>query len=168
MSSKKIKNKSTSSSSVAISKRPYIDDAAGRSPRFGFSSLHCITQTTTMMEWLLYGLLALLTIVAMLILSPRFKGDKHAPPLVTSSTVVPIPLLGVIAEFFKSPNTMIKRCYRDYGPVFTIPVSEAALECCLASLCSPFSPALVCLCRRRLHPIQISLSEPFLRSFTNA
>lgn len=75
-----------------------------------------------MIEWLFYGLLALLTVVALLIVSPRFNGGKNAPPLVTSSTVVPIPLIGVIAEFFKSPNTMIKRCYRDYGPVFTIPV----------------------------------------------
>ena len=77
-----------------------------------------------MIEWLLYGLLALVALVTLLILSPRFKGGKNAPPLVTDSTVVPIPLFGVIAEFFKSPNTMIKRCYRDYGPVFTIPVSE--------------------------------------------
>ena len=122
-----------------------------------------------MIEWLLYGLLALVALVTLLILSPRFKGGKNAPPLVTDSTVVPIPLFGVIAEFFKSPNTMIKRCYRDYGPVFTIPVSEATLECCLGSLCSSFSPAFACLCRRRLHPIQIShQSEPFLRSFTNA
>ena len=75
-----------------------------------------------MMEWLLYGLLALITSLAMIIISPRFKGGKDAPPVVTQSTVVPIPLIGVIAEFFKSPNTMIKRCYKDYGPVYTIPV----------------------------------------------
>lgn len=77
-----------------------------------------------MIEWLLYGLLALVTLVALLIISPRFKGGKDAPPVVTDSSVVPIPLVGVIAEFFKSPNTMIKRCYRDYGSVFTIPVSK--------------------------------------------
>ena len=76
----------------------------------------------TMIEWLLYGLLALISILSLLIISPRFKGSKNAPPLVTSSSIVPIPLFGVIAEFFKSPNNMIKRCYKDYGPVFTIPV----------------------------------------------
>ena len=77
-----------------------------------------------MFEWLLYVLLALVTLVAFLIISPRFKGGKDAPPIVTASPVVPIPLIGVIAEFFKSPNTMIKRCYQDYGSVFTIPVSN--------------------------------------------
>ena len=80
-----------------------------------------------MMEWLLYGLLALVTGLALLIISPRFKGGKDAPPVVTHSSVVPIPLIGVIAEFFKSPNTMIKRCYKDYGPVFTIPVCTHVL-----------------------------------------
>jgi sterol 14-demethylase len=76
-------------------------------------------------SWLFYGLLAVLSVLAVVIVSPRFKGGKDAPPIVTSSTVVPIPLIGVIAEFFKSPNTMIKRCYQDYGPVFTIPVRSA-------------------------------------------
>jgi hypothetical protein len=55
------------------------------------------------------------------LLRPR-KGGKDAPPVVTSSPVVPIPFIGVICEFFKGPNDMMKRCHRDYGPVFTIPV----------------------------------------------
>jgi len=55
------------------------------------------------------------------VLRPRQAG-KNAPPLVTSSTVVPIPVFGVMAEFFKGPHYMMKRCYAKYGPVFTIPV----------------------------------------------
>ena len=54
-------------------------------------------------------------------LRPR-RGGKYAPPLVLDSRVVPIPIVGVIAEFFKSPNSMVKRCYQDYGSCFTIPV----------------------------------------------
>jgi hypothetical protein len=57
-----------------------------------------------------------------ILLRPR-RGGPQAPPLVTSSPAVPLPsLLGVLAEFFRSPNTMVKRCYQDYGSVFTIPV----------------------------------------------
>jgi hypothetical protein len=56
------------------------------------------------------------------LLRPR-KGGKNAPPTVTESPVVPIPIFGVLAEFFKSPNTMVQRCVKDYGSVFTIPVS---------------------------------------------
>jgi hypothetical protein len=56
------------------------------------------------------------------LLRPR-TGGKNSPPLVTSSSVVPIPLVGVIGEFLKNPNEMMKRCYKDYGQVFTIPVS---------------------------------------------
>ena len=58
------------------------------------------------------------------LLRPR-GGGKDSPPLVTASTVVRIPLVGVIAEFLKNPNEMMKRCYNDYGHVFTIPVSRA-------------------------------------------
>jgi len=61
------------------------------------------------------------------LLRPR-KGGKNAPPTVTASSVVPIPIFGVLAEFFKSPNTMVQRCVRDYGSVFTIPVSCALLD----------------------------------------
>ena len=56
------------------------------------------------------------------LLRPR-GGGKDSPPLVTSSTVVRIPLVGVIAEFLKNPNEMMTRCYKDYGQIFTIPVS---------------------------------------------
>jgi sterol 14-demethylase len=55
------------------------------------------------------------------LLRPR-GGGKDSPPLITASTVIRIPLFGVIAEFLKSPNDMMKRCYKDYGPVFTIPI----------------------------------------------
>ena len=56
-----------------------------------------------------------------ILLRPR-KGGKDAPPIVTSSPLVPIPIFGVMAEFFKSPNNMVKRCYKDIGSIFTIPV----------------------------------------------
>jgi len=56
-----------------------------------------------------------------LLLRPR-RGGPHAPPLVTQSPVVPLPIIGHLAEFFRSPNSMIERCTKDVGPVFTIPV----------------------------------------------
>ena len=56
-------------------------------------------------------------------LRPR-GGGKGSPPLVTESKAVPLPLVGVICEFLKNPNEMMKRCYKDYGQVFTIPVSH--------------------------------------------
>jgi hypothetical protein len=55
-------------------------------------------------------------------LRPR-GGGKNAPTLVTKSKLVPLPFIGVVAEFLKSPNDMMKRCYDDFGEVFTIPVS---------------------------------------------
>jgi len=55
------------------------------------------------------------------LLRPR-GGGKDSPPLVTASTVVRVPLFGVIAEFLSNPNEMMKRCYKDYGQVFTIPI----------------------------------------------
>jgi hypothetical protein len=67
------------------------------------------------------------------LLRPR-TGGKNSPPLVTSSSVVPIPLVGVIGEFLKNPNEMMKRCYKDYGQVFTIPVSpknDVNVDCTL-------------------------------------
>lgn len=56
------------------------------------------------------------------LLRPR-GGGKGSPPLVVTSSVVPFPVVGVIGEFLKNPNEMMKRCYKDYGQVFTIPVS---------------------------------------------
>lgn len=73
------------------------------------------------MLWLQIAAIVLL-ILYLAILRPR-GGGKDGPPMVLESPVFPIPVIGVILEFFVSPNTMVKRCYRDYGPVFTIPVS---------------------------------------------
>lgn len=70
---------------------------------------------------IVYVVVAVVLILWWFLLRPR-RGGKDAPPLVLDSPVVPIPVFGVMAEFFKSPNTMIKRCYNDYGPVYTIPV----------------------------------------------
>jgi hypothetical protein len=61
---------------------------------------------------------------------------------------VPIPLLGVMAEFFSSPNTMIQRCHRDYGPVFTIPV-----RCVLVCRC-------VCVSCRVCHCVVVPHAHP--------
>lgn len=76
-----------------------------------------------------------------LLLRPR-RGGKNAPPVVSSSPVVPIPLIGHLAEFFKSPNSMIKRCYEQIGPVFTIPVGHepwVGVGCTELSLVARFS-----------------------------
>ena len=59
----------------------------------------------------------------LLFLRPRKAGRKDAPPLITSSPVSSVPLLGPAIEFGKSPVKMVRRCYDDYGPVFTVPVS---------------------------------------------
>jgi hypothetical protein len=55
------------------------------------------------------------------LLRPR-GGGANAPPCVRESKRIPLPFVGVLTEFLKSPNEMMKRCYQDYGPVFTIPV----------------------------------------------
>ena len=55
-------------------------------------------------------------------LRPRYKGGADAPPMVTTSPVSSIPIFGPAIEFGKSPVKMVKRCYDDYGPVFTAPV----------------------------------------------
>ena len=69
------------------------------------------------------------------LLRPRM-GGKDAPLVVTSSTVFSIPFVGVIAEFLSNPNEMMKRCYKDYGSVFTIPVRVCEHRCRrLRSLC---------------------------------
>lgn len=84
------------------------------------------------MEWYYYLAAGLITFWFFL-LRPR-GGGKDSPPLVTASTVVRLPLVGVIAEFLKNPNEMMKRCYKDYGQVFTIPVSSIARRNCFLSL----------------------------------
>jgi hypothetical protein len=55
-----------------------------------------------------------------LLLRPRRGGTT---PLVLHAPAFPIPLVGVLMEFFKGPNDMIKRCHEQIGPVFTIPAS---------------------------------------------
>lgn len=50
---------------------------------------------------------------------PRKASNSDAPPMVKSK----IPLIGQIIEFGMSPVKMVFRCYEDYGPVFTVPVS---------------------------------------------
>ena len=54
------------------------------------------------------------------LLRPR-RGPKDAPPLASNSK---IPVIGHLVEFFSGPNDMVKRCLKDYGNVFTIPVSR--------------------------------------------
>ena len=69
-----------------------------------------------------YYVVALIVILFWFFLLRPRNGGKGTPPLVTTSTVVPVPIIGVISEFLKNPNEMMKRCYQDYGQVFTIPV----------------------------------------------
>lgn len=71
--------------------------------------------------WYWYAALALIAFW-WFFLRPRY-GGKNAPPLVTESSLFPVPFVGVLSEFLKSPNDMMRRCYNDYGQVFTIPVS---------------------------------------------
>lgn len=53
---------------------------------------------------------------------PRKAPNSDAPPMVKS--VVKIPLIGQIIEFGMAPMKMVERCYRDYGPVFTVPMGK--------------------------------------------
>ena len=70
----------------------------------------------------------------LLFLRPRKAGRKDAPPLITSSPVSSVPLLGPAIEFGKSPVKMVRRCYDDYGPVFTVPVrfTDVVVDGCSA------------------------------------
>jgi hypothetical protein len=74
-----------------------------------------------------YYLAAVLVLVWWFALRPR-GGGKGSPPLVTESKVFPIPFVGVISEFLKSPNDMMTRCLKDYGSIFTIPVSFLLMD----------------------------------------
>ena len=65
---------------------------------------------------------ALLLIYQLLVSRPRSKGGSRGPPVVTTSPVIGIPVVGTILEFGRSPVKMVQRCYDDYGPVFTVPV----------------------------------------------
>ena len=57
------------------------------------------------------------------IVRPRTKGGSQGPPIVTSSPISKLPIIGTIIEFGISPVKMVQRCYDMYGPVFTVPVS---------------------------------------------
>lgn len=59
-----------------------------------------------------------ITFLIWFVLLRQRRGGRDAPPIVSSN----IPVIGVLVEFFKSPNTMVQRCVKDYGAVFTIPV----------------------------------------------
>jgi len=60
-------------------------------------------------------------------LRPRKAHQSDAPPMVLSSPVVKIPLIGQAIEFGMSPVKMTKRCYDQYGPVFTVPIAHQRL-----------------------------------------
>jgi sterol 14-demethylase len=47
--------------------------------------------------------------------------------MVLSSPVAKIPIIGPAIEFGLSPVKMTKRCYEQYGPVFTIPIANKRL-----------------------------------------
>ena len=67
-----------------------------------------------------------LTIYTFLILKPRTKIAKtggSSPPVITTSPISKLPVVGTIIEFGISPVKMVQRCYEEYGPVFTVPVS---------------------------------------------
>ena len=70
------------------------------------------------------GAMVVIVVIALMwivLLRPRRGSCKNAPPLVLTAKNN-IPFIGVLIEFFSSPNTMVQRCVKDYGPVFTIPV----------------------------------------------
>jgi hypothetical protein len=78
--------------------------------------------------WYYYVAIVLLVFWALL-LRPRRAGSNI--PLVTESKLFGyLPFVGVLSEFLKSPNDMMKRCVADYGSVFTIPVCCYVLCLC--------------------------------------
>ena len=99
----------------------------GRHAPLGFGGgLSSSAATPPPSDHLLLGLTALAIVshcYAFFILRPRAKGGSSAPPIVTTSPVCGVPVVGTIVEFGKSPVKMVKRCYDEYGPVFTVPVS---------------------------------------------
>jgi hypothetical protein len=66
-------------------------------------------------------ILLIVLLIWTLLLRPRRGNCKDAPPLVAVANNN-IPFIGILIEFFSSPNNMVQRCVKDYGPVFTIPV----------------------------------------------
>jgi len=77
---------------------------------------------TTSVPLLPLAAVALLFVYQLLVSRPRSKGGSRGPPVVTSSPVVGIPVVGTILEFGCSPVKMVQRCHDEYGPVFTVPV----------------------------------------------
>jgi hypothetical protein len=69
------------------------------------------------------AIVGLLFAVWYVFLRPR-RGGKDAPPLASDfgGGPFPYPIVGHLKEFFSSPNSMIERCTKEIGPVFTIPV----------------------------------------------
>ena len=88
---------------------------------FGFGSTTTGPNDALLLS--LTGLAACSLLFAFFVLRPRSKGGKNGPPVVTTSPVCGLPVVGTIVEFGKSPVKMVQRCYEDYGPVFTVPVS---------------------------------------------
>jgi hypothetical protein len=64
---------------------------------------------------------SVLLLIWTFLLRPRRGSSKDAPPLVVVAKNN-IPFIGILIEFFSSPNNMVQRCAKDYGSVFTIPV----------------------------------------------
>mmetsp|Transcript_35999 Transcript_35999/g.52760 ORF Transcript_35999/g.52760 Transcript_35999/m.52760 type:complete len:492 (+) Transcript_35999:103-1578(+) len=67
---------------------------------------------------------AMLFLSILFLLRPR-KGGYGSPPMISST--VKIPIFGPCVEFGRSPMKMVKRCYDDYGPVFTVPILNQRL-----------------------------------------
>ena len=77
-----------------------------------------------------FALVALLFLHQLFVSRPRTKGGSRGPPVVTTSPVSKLPVVGTILEFGQSPVKMVRRCYEEYGPVFTVPVRRC--RCCCA------------------------------------
>ena len=103
-------------------------------PGFG----HTATGPSDSLLLSLTALAAVSLLFAFFVLRPRSKGGKNGPPVVTTSPVCGLPVVGTIVEFGKSPVKMVQRCYEEYGPVFTVPVRFALLF-----ICTQLSPFLV-------------------------
>jgi sterol 14-demethylase len=69
----------------------------------------------------------LLTLAILYFIRPRHAKRSDAPPMVLSSPIVKIPLIGQVLEFGLSPVKMTKRCFDQYGPVFTVPMANKRL-----------------------------------------
>jgi hypothetical protein len=90
-------------------------------PTFSFTHFFSRTLETTKVWAAAIG--GVLFVVWYVFLRPR-RGGKDAPPLASDfgGGPFPVPIVGHLMEFFSSPNSMIQRCTKEIGPVFTIPV----------------------------------------------